>query len=74
MNKSNLLDCTKEQLGEIFKPSFRAKQIYQWVYGKYVNSYSQMKNLPKEIRENLEKNYILNPLKLLKKEIAMMKV
>jgi len=70
VNKSNLLDYTKEQLGEIFKPSFRAKQIYQWVYGKHVNSYSQMKNLPKEIRENLEKNYILNPLKLLKKEVS----
>ena len=70
MNKINILDFTKEELALTVSPSFRAKQIYQWIYCKYVNSYSDMRNIPKELRESLEKEYILNPLKLIKKEVS----
>lgn len=70
MEKSNLLDYTKEELSQIIKPSFRAKQIYQWIYSKYVNSYDDMKNIPKEMREELKEKYILNPLKLVRVETS----
>ncbi len=70
MERSNILDYTKEELAEILKPSFRAKQIYQWIYGKYINSYDEMKNIPKEMREQLKESYRLNPLKLVRKEVS----
>ncbi len=34
-------------------PSFRAKQIEQWLYQKGVSSYSEMTNIPKSMREFL---------------------
>jgi len=66
--KKPIQDYTKEELGQILKPSFRAKQIYQWIYKKYVNSFKEMKNLPKNLREDLEKEFILNPLKIVRVE------
>ena len=48
MEKQNIFDLSKEELSEVIKPSFRAKQIYQWLYQKYVNSFDETKNLPKE--------------------------
>ena len=70
MQKQNILDLTKDELSQIIKPSFRAKQIYQWIYTKYVSTYDEMKNVPKQMREELEENYILNPLKIVKKEVS----
>ena len=61
-------DYTKQELQELVKPSFRAKQIYQWIYKKYVNSFQDMKNLPKNLIEELEKNYTITPLKIVKIE------
>ncbi|MCD6654084.1 MAG: 23S rRNA (adenine(2503)-C(2))-methyltransferase RlmN [Sulfurovum sp.] len=63
MNKQIIQDFTKDELSEIIKPSFRAKQIYHWIYHKYANSFETMKNIPKEMREKLEKEYTLTPLK-----------
>ena len=68
MPKINILDLNKEELSAVIKPSFRAKQIYQWMYQKYVTSFDAMKNLPKELKETLEKNYFLDPLKIVKLE------
>lgn len=61
--KKIIQDFTKEELTEIIKPAFRAKQIFSWVYHKYVDSFEQMKNLPKEMKEKLESEYTLTPLK-----------
>ena len=63
--KKIIQDLTKEELSAVIKPSFRAKQIYHWIYHKYAMSFEEMKNLPKEMRENLDKEYTLTPLKTL---------
>lgn len=65
-----ILDYTKEQLADIVKPSFRAKQIFGWVYHQYSGSFDSMQNIPKALREELSTNYIINPLKTLRKEEA----
>lgn len=70
MSKINLLDFSKEELSQIIKPSFRAKQIYQWIYHKYVNNFEEMKNLPKQMREDLEQEYYINPLNIVKVEAS----
>jgi len=68
MKKQNIFDLSKEELGEVVKPTFRAKQIYQWLYQKYVTSFEEMKNLPKELKVQLEENYYLDPLSIVKIE------
>ena len=68
MKKQSILDLSKEELSEVIKPSFRAKQIYQWLYQKYVISFEEMKNLPKELKAQLEENYYLDPLAIVKIE------
>lgn len=36
------------------EPTFRAKQVYQWVHQKHVASFGEMTNLPLGLRERLE--------------------
>ncbi len=61
--KKILQDYTKQELSEMIKPAFRAKQIYNWTYHKYASSFDDMKNLPKAMRADLEENFTLTPLK-----------
>jgi 23S rRNA (adenine2503-C2)-methyltransferase len=68
MEKQNIFDLSKEELSEIIKPSFRAKQIYQWLYQKYITSFDEMKNLPKELIAQLNEHYYLDPLVIAKIE------
>ncbi len=68
--KESILGLDKEELGSIIKPSFRAKQIYGWLYNSYVDSFDEMKNLPKTLREEIAQKYTLNPLDIAKVEIS----
>ena len=52
------------------EPKFRKKQIFDWIYKKYVDNFDDMKNLPKDLREKLKNEYIINPLKIINHEIA----
>ncbi|QKF63916.1 23S rRNA (adenine(2503)-C(2))-methyltransferase RlmN [Campylobacter corcagiensis] len=64
----NLLDLTKEELEAKISPSFRAKQIYEWIYKKDVNSFDEMLNLPKDLRLKLRENFYFDPLKKVKSQ------
>ncbi|HHD78208.1 MAG TPA: radical SAM protein, partial [Epsilonproteobacteria bacterium] len=61
--KKIIQDLTKEELANAIKPAFRAKQIYHWIYHQYVTSFDEMKNLPKDMRERLNEEYTVAPLK-----------
>ena len=61
--KKIIQDYTQAELKEIIKPSFRAKQVYGWMYHKYASSFEEMKNVPKALREELDAEYTLSPLK-----------
>ncbi|MDR1614645.1 MAG: 23S rRNA (adenine(2503)-C(2))-methyltransferase RlmN [Campylobacteraceae bacterium] len=65
---TSILDMTKKELAEEVQPSFRANQIYQWIYQKYLFSFDEMLNLPKYFRDELSKKYYIMPLRLLKTE------
>jgi len=52
------------------EPKFRKKQIFDWIYKKYVENFDDMKNLPKELKSKLQNEFIINPLKILNHEIA----
>ena len=68
--KNSILDFTKEELAQKIKPSFRAKQIFHWIYQKQINSFDDMKNMPKALREELNENYIFNPLEIVHVETS----
>ena len=68
--KPSLMDFTLKELKEVVKPAFRAKQIYGWLYHHYVTEYDEMKNIPKALKEELDQKYLINPLKIVKKEIS----
>jgi len=52
------------------EPKFRKKQIFDWIYKKYVDNFDDMKNLPKDLKVKLKEEFIINPLKILNHEIA----
>lgn len=66
--KPSLYGYRLKELQELVKPSFRAKQIYGWLYHNFVDSFDQMNNLPKALRDELEQTYVINPLKIINKE------
>ena len=66
--KPSLMDYTQKELTQLVKPSFRAKQIYGWLYHSYVTDYDDMKNIPKSLREELAEKYLINPLTIANKE------
>ena len=68
MNKPSLLDYTQKELESFVKPKFRVKQIYGWLYHNYSQTFDEMKNIPKSLKEELAKDYIVNPMKIIKKE------
>jgi len=63
MTKRIIQDFTQDELLALVKPSFRAKQIYHWMYHKYASSFDEMKNLPKDLKEKLNAEYTIAPLK-----------
>ncbi len=67
-DKTAVTNYTKEELQSIIKPSYRSKQVLGWIYQKYINSFDDMKNLPKGLRDELKEKYLLKSLKILAKE------
>lgn len=68
--KPTIMDLTRDELALTLKPPFRAKQVFGWLYHHYVDSFDEMANLPKALREELDGRFLLNPLKILRKEEA----
>jgi 23S rRNA (adenine2503-C2)-methyltransferase len=64
----SIYDFTLDELKGRLKPSFRAKQVYNWIYKKYATSYDEMKNIPNDLKDDLKKNYAIDILKIIKKE------
>ena len=60
--KSLNLEQLTEELLNIGEKKFRAKQIYSWIHEKLVDSFDEMTNLSKDLREKLKANYTLNSL------------
>ena len=52
LNKKELTEFV-ESLGE---KAFRAKQIYQWIHEKQVDSFAEMTNISKKFIDTLEAN------------------
>ncbi len=66
-DKPFLLEETPEslttKLKEAGQPAFRAKQVLDWVYKKFVIDPDKMTNLPEALRAWLKETFILRPAK-----------
>lgn len=60
MSKQYLPDLTLDELANELKPSFRAKQIYQWIYQQYGENFEQITTIPKQMRSELAERYTLD--------------
>ncbi len=54
----------QDQLTTLGQPAFRVKQIIQWVYEKGANSFEEMTNLPKSLRETLSTQFCFGHLRI----------
>lgn len=50
------------------EPKFRAKQIFDWLYVKRVDAFSEMTNLSKELREKLVQSFEITTLEVAVKQ------
>ena len=61
MENLDIKSLYPEELADELKgsglPAFRAKQIYEWLHVKLAESYDEMTNLSKELREVLKEKY-----------------
>ena len=55
--RSYTLDELKKEIESIGEKAFRAKQVYEWLHVKLVDSFEEMTNLSKSLREKLEAQY-----------------
>ena len=56
----------KKLITEFGEKPYRAAQIFSWLHEKGAESYDEMTNLPKALRQRLEEEYPLQPLQIVK--------
>src|SRR6266850_8235621 len=56
------------QFGAWDLPSYRLNQLLQWLYPRRAESWDEMTNLPKELRQQLQQTYALQPLQLVRRQ------
>ncbi len=65
--KSMNLEQVKAVMEELGEKAFRAKQIYDWMHTKLVDSFEEMTNLSKALRDKLSENFELTSLNVVDK-------
>ncbi len=58
-------DDLSQWLEEHDEKKFRGTQIWEWLYEKRVDEFSEMTNLSKSLIAKLEENFVINPLNLI---------
>jgi len=56
------LDQLKDYFSTIGDKPFRAKQVYDWLWSKNLHSFDEMTNLSKNLRDNLSRDFFINPI------------
>jgi 23S rRNA (adenine2503-C2)-methyltransferase len=63
-DKKDIRSLSMEQLKQEFtamaEPSFRAKQVYEWLWEKSCTDFDEMSNLSKALREKLKAGFSIN--------------
>lgn len=65
--KSMNFEQVKAVMEELGEKAFRAKQIYEWMHTKLIDSFDEMTNLSKALRDKLSENFELTSLRVVDK-------
>ncbi|HZF02591.1 MAG TPA: 23S rRNA (adenine(2503)-C(2))-methyltransferase RlmN [Methylomirabilota bacterium] len=69
---TDIKSLAREELEAQFKnweqPVYRVTQVLEWLYARHVTNWDAMTNLPKALRELLQKNFPLQNLELVRKQ------
>lgn len=66
----SLYGYTFDELSALLTPSFRAKQIYHWLYCRYETNIMRMDNISKATREFLHKHFIISHIQAIRVECS----
>ncbi len=67
--KAMLPDEIAAALAELGEPKYRAKQIFQWL-ARGVESFDEMTDVSKKLRETLKREFFITKLKMLRKQVS----
>lgn len=68
--KSLDFDELKEFIGSTGEKTFRAEQIYGWMHKKLVQSFDEMANIPKTLREQLARECFIESTRIAGKQVS----
>ena len=64
------LEALQEHFIRMGEKSFRAKQIYEWLWKKSCVSFNEMSNISKELRTKLDENFVINNVKINSSQVS----
>ncbi|HEY1234126.1 MAG TPA: 23S rRNA (adenine(2503)-C(2))-methyltransferase RlmN [Candidatus Binatia bacterium] len=69
--KPNIADLTSTELSRFLiehkHPTYRVKQIWQWLFHKRATTFAEMTNLSRELREKLAEHFAIGRLRILRR-------
>jgi len=70
--KTEILSLLPHEIAELMlgQPKYRAEQIFEWLHKKNVFSFDKMLNLPKSLRDELEKSFFITKANVIEKQIS----
>ncbi|MCK8826906.1 23S rRNA (adenine(2503)-C(2))-methyltransferase RlmN [Natroniella acetigena] len=60
----------EELMTDLDQPSFRVKQLFNWIYNQKVAQVTEMKNLPKELRNKLQQVAKIEEFTVLNRQVS----
>jgi 23S rRNA (adenine2503-C2)-methyltransferase len=66
VRKTDIKSLSLEELRAIAQPSYRAKQIVDWLYQKRANSFVEMTNLPQALRAQLAHDFSFDKIEVVR--------
>lgn len=74
VSKNDIRSLGIEDLKALFlrknEASFRAKQVYEWLWKKSAASFNEMSNLPLQTREWLKRDFVIHQIKVEDKQVS----
>jgi 23S rRNA (adenine2503-C2)-methyltransferase len=74
MKKKNIRALSRDEINTFFElkgdKSFRAKQVYEWLWKKSARSFEEMSNLPKPTRELLNEDFVINAVTIAASQVS----
>jgi len=68
--RSLSLESLQKHFVQMDEKSFRAKQVYEWLWKKSCFSFNEMSNISKELRIKLDENFTINNVKISKSQFS----